>query len=191
MNILRKIKGMFGADDTPKQNLLEALRRRGGYTIFLATLQDTGNDVLLTGPGPFTVFAPTDAAFERMPRLAKLLHDRHTLRLVLRRHICPGLIESSTLRGITVLHPLEGADIETAAHSITVQDAHIVDPDLRARNGVAHGIDHLLLRKNHAWLRECGEFMEEEIRAGMHQACEWIKLGALKAENAIDGALKH
>lgn len=184
MSLFRKLLSLYDNPDQPQASLLSRLEQHGHYKILLTSLHDTGVAEVLNEPGPITLFAPTDDAFARVPRLVELLHDNDRLHAILRHHICIGRFDSTALRGVAKLRPMEGPEIETT-HDQAVQDARIVEPDMPAWNGIAHGIDRLLILENHSWLREAGEAVKEDLRVGTLQAAKWIKLSAEKVERAL------
>ncbi|MCW8132996.1 MAG: fasciclin domain-containing protein [Planctomycetota bacterium] len=185
MSFIRKLLSFYHPSERPAETLMTVLQRQGRYKLFLAALRDTGHDQLLYEPGPLTVFAPTDAAFTRHPRLMDLLHDYDHLDGVLLHHFCIGQFDRNSLLGIAKLRPMDGPEIETCAKSPDVKDARILQADLRAWNGIAHGIDRLLIRENHSWLRDAGAAVKADLRAGTLQAAQWIKLSAEKVERAL------
>ena len=103
----------------------------------------------LKGDGPFTVFAPTDEAFDALgDTVDELLKPENKERLaaVLRRHVVPGKIMSSDLSdGMTATTVAGDALAIGVGDGPTVEDANIVTPDLEASNGVIHTIDKVLV----------------------------------------------
>lgn len=185
MSFIRRMLSLYQPDERPAETLMTVLQRQGRYNIFLTALRDTGHDQLLYEPGPLTVFAPVDAAFARHPSLIDLLHDRDHLDGLLLHHCCTGKFDRNSLLGIAKLRPMDGPEIETRSKRAEVKDAHIIQADMHAWNGVAHGIDRLLIRENHSWLRDAGEAVKEDLRAGTLQAAKWVKLSAEKVERAL------
>lgn len=185
MSFIRKLLSFYQPAERPAETLMTVLQRQGRYKLFLAALRDTGHDQLLYEPGPLTVFAPTDSAFARHPKLLELLHDQEHLDGLVLHHICIGQFDRNSLLGIAKLRPMDGPEIETCSKSPDVKDARILQADLRAWNGVAHGIDRLLIRENHSWLRDAGAAVKADLRAGTLHAAKWIKLSAEKVERAL------
>lgn len=133
------------------QDLVGVAIDAGRFSTFAAALQTAGLDGLLQGPGPFTVFAPTDAAFARMPASlrAELLTPAHRDRLtaLLRALIVPGTVlaaEMATLGTLTTLHG-STLSIATSPSGLSVGAANVITADLEASNGVIHVIDTVLL----------------------------------------------
>jgi uncharacterized surface protein with fasciclin (FAS1) repeats len=122
---------------------------RAGFHIFATALRASDYFDNLEGAGPFTVFAPTDAAFKTLAPavLDTLLHnDRERLHLLLGYHLAAGRVASSRFVGKrirAVMHA--GGDVIVDGRSgLKVNAARVCKPDLNARNGVVHGIDGLL-----------------------------------------------
>ena len=102
----------------------------------------------IKGPGPFTVFAPTDAAFAKVPAatLEALAADKAKLTKVLLYHVVPGTLTSKELQSGEVA-TAEGSKlrVNVAGSSVTVNDVRVLAPDVMASNGVIHVIDNVLL----------------------------------------------
>lgn len=134
------------------------------FTTLVAALQAVGADAILRGPGPFTVFAPTNAAFERLPAgtVENLLlpENADTLRSILHYHIVPGTrVTSSDISGNRRLYDTYTGGADQAGTltvdgtrnpgkygtGMIVNDANIILSDILASNGVIHAIDKVLL----------------------------------------------
>jgi uncharacterized surface protein with fasciclin (FAS1) repeats len=109
----------------------------------------------LKGPGPFTVFAPTDAAFAKLPKgaLDMLLKDTAKLKDVLTFHVAEGKMMAADLAKHEYLQALNGGELRIDAKSwhlhrnMKVNGANIIKPDLMVDNGVCHAIDAVLMPK--------------------------------------------
>ncbi len=101
----------------------------------------------LSGPGPFTVFAPTDAAFEALPEgtLDALLADIPALTDILLYHVASGGVTSPTVVGLDKVTTLNGDVTITVDGGVFVNDAQVVTTDIIAENGVIHVIDAVLI----------------------------------------------
>jgi transforming growth factor-beta-induced protein len=127
-----------------------ALADAGPFSTLISALTGAGLDERLSGKGPFTLFAPSNAAFAKLPTevLAKLLlpENRATLKQVLSYHVVGGLMPASGIRE-SDSDSLEGAKIHFALKNgaPTVNGATIVAKDIAAANGVIHGIDSVLV----------------------------------------------
>jgi uncharacterized surface protein with fasciclin (FAS1) repeats len=139
------------AADTPSQSISGLAASTPGLSTLATALRRTGLDAVLAAGGPFTVFAPTDAAFAALPAgtLDALLANPAALADVLRYHVVSGAADSSSLaNGQTVPTLLAGA----APLSVTINDAgvqisgaNVVAADVEAVNGVVHVIDAVLV----------------------------------------------
>jgi uncharacterized surface protein with fasciclin (FAS1) repeats len=120
-----------------------------GRTTLVAAIQAAGLVDTLSGPGPFTVFAPTDAAFAALPdgALDDLLADPDALAEVLTYHVVAGELYAADVVGQTELETVQGGtvSVEVDGDTVRVGDATIVTTDIEASNGVIHVIDAVLL----------------------------------------------
>jgi uncharacterized surface protein with fasciclin (FAS1) repeats len=130
--------------------IIDVATASGSFTTLVAALNEAELSEVLQGSGPFTVFAPTDAAFEALPdgTVEELLkpENRDTLVKILKYHVVSGAYPSNQL---------ESGEIPTAAGepvtvsvengSIKVDDATVTQPDIAATNGVIHPIDRVIL----------------------------------------------
>lgn len=123
----------------------------GSFNTLVAAIKAAGLVEALKGKGPFTVFAPTDAAFAALPAgtLDDLLKpaNKEKLKSILLYHVVPGKVMSGDLKGTINAATLQGknATIIAAAGGVTVNGAKVVTADVGASNGVIHVIDAVLL----------------------------------------------
>ena len=121
----------------------------GRFTTLVAAVQAAGLADTLAGEGPFTVFAPTDDAFAKLPAgtVESLLADIPTLTNILLYHVASGDLMASDVVGLKAVETLEGqsAPITVDGSTVTIGDAQIVITDIAAANGVIHVIDTVLL----------------------------------------------
>ena len=103
----------------------------------------------LEGKGPFTVFAPTDAAFAKVPKatLAALEHDRAKLRAVLLYHVAKGKLTAAKVVKLRSVKTLNGQSLKVrVSHgNVTIGGARVIKTDIGASNGVIHVIDKVLI----------------------------------------------
>ena len=116
----------------------------------------TGADWLvdtLSGKGPFTVFAPSNGAFKKLPedKLAELMKPENVdqLKAVLQRHVVPGELEANNIpKGTTTLKTLGGGEISVNDNGVQVQSsagkANVIKTDVMAGNGVIHVVDTVI-----------------------------------------------
>ncbi len=119
-----------------------------GLSTFQQLVAEAGLAGTLEGAAPYTVFAPSDAAFQTVPAktLAALKADKAQLKAVLSYHIVPGALAAADLKAGN-LKTLQGANVAVsrAGTFVTVEDAMVEQADLRASNGVVHVIDRVLM----------------------------------------------
>jgi uncharacterized surface protein with fasciclin (FAS1) repeats len=133
------------------KNLIDAAGNIGNFHILLSALKAAGLIDTLRSPGQYTVFAPTDAAFKRLPAgsLDALFKDSRTLKPFLLNHIMRSVKASSDILP-GELKPMEGRTLRASLNgsAILINGAQIVDADIRATNGVLHGMDDVLIPLN-------------------------------------------
>jgi uncharacterized surface protein with fasciclin (FAS1) repeats len=123
----------------------------GKFNTLVAAVKAAGLVDTLKGPGPFTVFAPTDEAFAKLPAgaLDDLLKPENKAKLqsVLTYHVVPGKVMSGDVVKLNSAKTAEGSTIKIKADSdgVMVNDAHVVKTDIGASNGVIHVIDKVIL----------------------------------------------
>jgi uncharacterized surface protein with fasciclin (FAS1) repeats len=135
----------------PARNIVQVATDAGTFTTLIAAVKAAGLEGTLEGPGPFTVFAPTDAAFAKLPpgTVEALLADRAKLASILTYHVVSGrvmagdLVRSKGAMPATVNgRPL---DIAVRGGKVYVNGVNVVTADVQASNGVVHVIDAVLL----------------------------------------------
>jgi uncharacterized surface protein with fasciclin (FAS1) repeats len=141
-------------DTTKPANIVETAVAAGQFKTLAAALEAAGLIDALTGEGPFTVFAPTDEAFAKLPAgtVESLLkpENKEKLKSILLYHVVPG---SVTAKQVTKLNgrsvkTLEGSSIKVGTmNGVTVDDARVTKTNIHASNGVIHVIDTVLMPK--------------------------------------------
>jgi len=125
----------------------------GGFTTLVAAVKAAGLVDTLKGPGPFTVFAPTDAAFAKLPAgtLESLLKPENKAKLVsiLTYHVVAGKVMAADVVKLKSAKTVEGESIaiKTADGGVMVDKAHVTKTDIETSNGVIHVIDTVLMPK--------------------------------------------
>jgi uncharacterized surface protein with fasciclin (FAS1) repeats len=103
----------------------------------------------LERPGPYTVFAPTDAAFSKVPKstLNALLADKAKLRAVLLYHVVPGTVTSADVTELSSAKTASGKNvrIRVAGKNVFVNNAKVTNADVMASNGVIHVVNRVLI----------------------------------------------
>jgi len=137
--------------DTTK-DIVAVASDTGNLTTLVTAIKAAGLVETLQGPGPFTVFAPTDAAFAKLPKatLDDLLKPENKAKLagILTYHVVPGKVMAAdvkTMMAKTVNG--EKLDIKVTDGAVTVNDAKVTATDVPASNGVIHVIDTVLMPK--------------------------------------------
>jgi len=139
------------AADTPTKDVVETAVAAGSFTTLTKALETVGLVQTLKGSGPFTVFAPTDEAFAKLPAgtLETLLKpENHAkLRRILTYHVVPGRVMASDVAKLHAAKTVSGDTIAiaTSGGRVTVDKAHVVTTDIAATNGVIHVIDAVML----------------------------------------------
>jgi len=121
----------------------------GNFKTLVTALKAAGLVDTLKGPGPFTVFAPTDAAFAKIPKadLDKLLANKAKLKSVLTYHVVSGKIMSADVKAGKV-ETVQGSDLTIVTKGgALIDNAKLVVADVAADNGVIHAIDTVLMPK--------------------------------------------
>ena len=121
----------------------------GNFKTLVTAVQAAGLVETLKGPGPFTVFAPTDAAFAKIPKakLDALLADKAALTKVLTYHVVAGKVMAADVKAGKV-KTVEGSEVTLATQGgVTVDKAKVVKADVAADNGVIHAIDTVIMPK--------------------------------------------
>ncbi len=121
----------------------------GSFKTLATALQAAGLVETLRGKGPFTVFAPTDEAFAKIPKatLDALLKDKAALTKVLTYHVVAGKVEAKDVVKLSKAKSVEGSDIavRVMGGKVMVDNAHVVKTDIEASNGVIHVIDAVIM----------------------------------------------
>jgi uncharacterized surface protein with fasciclin (FAS1) repeats len=120
----------------------------GSFTTLVAAVQAAGLVETLKGEGPFTVFAPTDAAFAALPEgtVEALLADPEALAAILTYHVVPGAVMSGDLVDDMKAATVNGAEITVdLSMGVMINDATVTTADIEASNGVIHVIDKVML----------------------------------------------
>lgn len=123
--------------------------KAGSFTTLAAALEAAGLVETLQGEGPFTVFAPTDEAFAKLPAgtVEALLADKEALTRILTYHVVAGKVTSDQVVNLSSAETLAGisAPIEVKMGNVYVGGAKVVTVDVQASNGVIHIIDTVML----------------------------------------------
>ena len=134
-----------------EKDIVDTAVAAGQFNTLAAALTAAGLVETLKGAGPFTVFAPTDAAFAKLPAdtVATLLkpENKDQLTAVLTYHVVPGAVMAADVVKITEAKTVNGANItvKVDGDTVMINDAKVTTADIKASNGVIHVIDTVLL----------------------------------------------
>jgi uncharacterized surface protein with fasciclin (FAS1) repeats len=135
----------------PAKNIVDTTIGAGNFTTLAAGFKAAGLTDTLAGKGPFTVFAPTDEAFKKLPAGAMdaLLKDSAKLKAVLNYHVIAGHVTARDMKSGDVM-TLQGSPLTAVVSpsEVKVNGAHVKRTDLVATNGVIHAIDTVIMPKN-------------------------------------------
>jgi uncharacterized surface protein with fasciclin (FAS1) repeats len=129
-------------------NVVAAAAQRPELATFTKLVQQAGLSATLESAGPYTVFAPTDAAFKAVPAatLDKLAKDPEALKYTLTHHVLPGAVTSADVTGASSKTTVAGTKVTVskAGDFVTVDDGLVTQADVMTGNGVLHIIDTVL-----------------------------------------------
>jgi uncharacterized surface protein with fasciclin (FAS1) repeats len=136
-----------------KNDIVETAAKAGSFKTLLAAAKAAGLVETLKGDGPYTVFAPNDDAFARLPEgtVASLLKDKAKLAAILKYHVVPGRITAKQVVTSQWLATAEGQSlfVRATGEGVMIDGASIIKTDIKASNGIIHVIDKVVLpRKN-------------------------------------------
>jgi uncharacterized surface protein with fasciclin (FAS1) repeats len=139
----------FAALSAQAKDIVDTAVGAGTFKTLAAALTAAGLIDTLKGPGPFTVFAPTDAAFAKIPKaqLDALLADKAKLTAVLTYHVVAGKVMAKDVKAGKV-KTVQGAELTVStANGVMVDGAKVTATDIVADNGVIHVIDTVVIPK--------------------------------------------
>ena len=129
-------------------DIVDTAVKAGSFTTLVAAVQAAGLVDTLKGPGPFTVFAPTDEAFAKLPAgtVDALLKDIPKLTKILTYHVVSGKVMAADVVKLTSATTVEGSTVKIdASNGVKINDSTVTTADVAADNGVIHIIDTVLL----------------------------------------------
>lgn len=138
----------FAAAPAAKQDIVDTAIAAGNFTTLVTAIQAAGLVETLKGEGPFTVFAPTDEAFAKLPAgtLESLLGDKDKLVAILTYHVVPGKVMSTDVVKLSSAKTVQGQSVKISTTSgVKIDGANVVTADIEATNGVIHVIDTVIL----------------------------------------------
>lgn len=142
---------VVGAMTAHAADIVDTAVSAGNFNTLVTAVEAAGLVETLKGPGPFTVFAPTDAAFAALPSgtVAELLkpENRDKLVEILTYHVVPGRVTAAEVVTLDKATSVEGGDLEIRVDGgrVMVDDANVIATDVTADNGVIHVIDRVIM----------------------------------------------
>jgi uncharacterized surface protein with fasciclin (FAS1) repeats len=141
--------GAATARPVAQRNIVQTAIAAGQFKTLAKLLTRAGLVSALERPGPYTVFAPTDAAFAKVPKktLDSLLADKAKLKAVLLYHVVPGRVTAADVAKLSATKTLDGAKvrIRVSGSNVFVNQAKVTKADVTASNGVIHVVNRVLV----------------------------------------------
>ena len=137
--------------DHHEKDIVDTAVAAGSFNTLVTAIKAAGLVDTLKGEGPFTVFAPTDDAFAKLPEgtVEALLKDKEKLTAVLTYHVVPGKVMAADVVKISSAKTVQGQEIKVKASGsgVMINDAKVIKTDIETTNGVIHVIDTVILPK--------------------------------------------
>ncbi|MCQ1536852.1 fasciclin domain-containing protein [Methanosarcina sp. KYL-1] len=133
------------------KNIVETAIQAGAFNTLVQAIKAADLVETLSIEGPFTVCAPTDEAFSKLPSgtIDSLLKDKESLKQVLLYHVASGQAMSRDIVKLKSVKTLQGEELKIdITHGVKVGDAQVTQPDIECSNGVIHVIDRVLIPKS-------------------------------------------
>ena len=133
------------------KTIVDLAKKAGTFTTLVDALKAADLADTLKGDGPFTVFAPSDDAFKKLPKETRdsimKLENKSRLQRILKHHVVKGHKQAKDVSGATSLKMMDGTtlNVRTKGDRVRIGEAAITKPDLEAENGVVHVIDRVLI----------------------------------------------
>lgn len=140
----------LGGNYAQSKDIVDTAAEAGSFTTLVNAVQTAGLVDTLKGEGPYTVFAPNDDAFAKIPAddLQALLDDKEKLVAVLTYHVVPGEVTSKNVMTLSSAKTVQGESVEIDTSSgVTVDGARVIQADIMTSNGVIHVIDTVMFPK--------------------------------------------
>lgn len=137
------------------KNIVDTAAANGSFNTFGNALRQAGMVEKLRGSGPFTLFAPTDAAFAKLPpgKLDELMKDENKDELVsiLNYHVIAGRSSAADVGKLTQVKTISGklAPIVLQGTKVSIDGAQVIEPDIASSNGMLQGIDKVNIPTRH------------------------------------------
>jgi len=139
---------LIAGSDHRKHDIVDTAVGAGQFDTLVKAVQAADLAGVLKGDGPFTVFAPTDEAFAKLPKdkLEALLQDKEALTKILTYHVVSGKVLAKDVANMASAKTIQGQKLTIdASHGVMVDKANVVKADIVCSNGVIHVIDTVLI----------------------------------------------
>lgn len=134
-----------------EKDIVDTAVSAGSFETLVSAVKAAGLVDTLKGDGPFTVFAPTDAAFAKLPKgtVEALLNDKEKLAAILTYHVVPGQVMAKDVAGLSTAKTANGQSLTIKSENgvVMVDNAKVVQVDIPCSNGVIHVIDTVVMPK--------------------------------------------
>ncbi len=141
--------GTVKAEDRPQKDIVDTAVEADQFKTLVAAVKAAELVDTLKGDGPFTVFAPTDEAFAKIPKdkLDALLKDKKALTAVLTYHVVPEKVLAADVIKLDAAKTVQGKELKIAVNDgkVKINNANVIKTDIVCKNGVIHVIDAVLL----------------------------------------------
>lgn len=130
------------------KNIVDTAVESGKFNTLVAAVKAAGLVETLSGNGPFTVFAPNDDAFAKLPAgtVEGLLKDKEKLTAILTYHVVSGKHMAADVMNMKSAKTLQGGDVKIdTSNGVMINDAKVIAADIMCTNGVCHMIDSVLM----------------------------------------------
>ncbi len=134
--------------DAEQKDIVDTAVAAGSFNTLATALTEAGLIDTLKGDGPFTVFAPTDDAFAKIPadQLNAILADKELLTSILTYHVVAGKVPAADVVNLKSATTVQGSDVEISTENgVMVNDSKVVQTDIMTSNGIIHVIDTVLV----------------------------------------------
>lgn len=134
---------------TPQKNIVETAVANEQFSTLVSLVKSAGLVDALSSEGPFTLFAPTNEAFAKLPAstLESLKKDKQKLASILKYHVVSGKVPASKVVALSTANTLEGSAvrIDSSKGGVMIDQASVTSTDIMTSNGIIHVIDKVLL----------------------------------------------
>jgi len=133
----------------PTMNVIDTTKAATNLTTFAKAIEAAGLTDTLKDAGPYTIFAPTDEAFAKLPAgtLDSLMGNKEELKKLLLHHVVFGKVTAKDVAAMQSAKTMDGSSLKitAAGDKVTIENAKVVQPDIAASNGMIHAIDTVLI----------------------------------------------